>query len=128
MHAHENASVESNFEILQRLAKDVLVFARVDLHVVARGFDPVDFVSGEESDAACVADDDAIELGAVTTKGLEQTHDLLAEVPVGAAEHVLPRPSKCLLKPGSIEGLEQVIERVHLKGLERVFVVGSDKD
>ena len=112
--------------IVSRKRCDLL--AEVQPHVVAGRLDPVDLVGAQEEDAAAGLHDQAIELRRLGLDVVDEREQAAAEIAGAAALERLARVLQRLAEALLAERLQQVVERVHLEGAQRVLVVGGDED
>ena len=102
--------------------------ADVKADVVPRGLDPVDLFGAQEEQPPGRLDDEPLEVALGCLQVLEQGEQPLARRRRASGLHGLARPVQGLLEALLVEGLEQVVHRVDLEGLEGVLVVGRDED
>ena len=125
--AEEPCGIELLFEALESLADFEGALACVEASVVAEGFDALDLGDGEEADAAVLRDGEArdegwlggtAELGEKELKGVgvDTAVDAFADAIEGFAEAV------------GGERLEEIVDGVDFKGLQRVLIVGRDEE
>src|ERR1044071_7186178 len=136
--APEGLRVEALLKLLHAQAEQVRLAADVELDVVVVGLDPVHVRRVDEDDAAARLDHEARQVAALLSRrgdrGLfvraapEEGAQALGQTLRLAQLDVRLRARERLAEPLVGEGLEQVVERVHLERLERVGVVGGDED
>src|SRR5688572_5266528 len=117
VHPNKLVGIESAFEVFQGFPQDVMFLAGVNLYVIPRGLDPVDFGDRQKHDSAGVANDQPVEWFARAAHGFEEVDQPAADVALCAAEHLFARTAQRLLKASTVERLEQVVERVYFEGL-----------
>ena len=117
------------------LAQQVRFLARVQPHVVPSRIDPVDFRGPEKHDAARILDHEALGRfcasgvgGRRATPAAEAAHRRGPAAHPSCASAALSWHDRVPPETFAIERLEQVVERVHLEGAQRVLVVGGDED
>ena len=101
---------------------------RLQHGVIARRFDVIHILDADEERLSAGFDRDAAQVGRLGFGGLEPFGQLLIDGCQVPRLEVLARPLDCGQQPGLGEGLEQVIQGVDLEGLDRMLVVGGDKD
>src|SRR4029078_7530657 len=112
MNAPERLGIEALFHVLHAFAQQVGVVLRVNLHVVARRFDPVDLLGAHEENAPARFHDQPLGVFPLFVKLLEQRDEARIES-AGAITVELPaRAIERLLEAGLIEWLEQEVQRV----------------
>src|SRR5688500_5739774 len=126
MNAYELIGIETLLERRQRVANEVLVAADVQRDVVVGGADPIDVTKIDHLDATLAADRDAGEMSAVTGQLADQIRQPCADRL--ALENSLPCMRERPVEPVGFNGLEHVVERMHLEGAERILVEGGDKN
>ena len=129
MHSQEVRRVEAGLQFAHGLAQDVGFAAAVQADVVIGGLDPVDLFKLDEDDAAVVAHGDAVGGALVLREALHQFEEsrigaprpLLAQAHFGALQRVE--------EAAPVERFQQIIERVHFEGADRVvFISGGEDD
>src|SRR6266487_2743725 len=124
MHAHEAVRGEAWLEALELLPYDVRLAARMQLHVLAVGFDPVDLARLQERHLAAGADHQPIEREVARGEGVEQRF----ESPVALVAQRVAHPRERFGEALGLDRFEQVIDGVEVEGAQRVLVVGGDED
>src|SRR4051812_37675086 len=128
MDADEHLWGELRFHRVHRLADQVRVVADVELDVVAGSLDPVDFAGADEEDPAARLDDEAIGLGLGRPQVADNGGEAPLDLAVAVAIDLLAGARQRLAEALAVERLQQVVERVHVEGAQRVAVVGGDED
>jgi hypothetical protein len=123
--AHEAAAGQALREALERPADAVLRRARMQPHVVAVPFDPVDRVDREEADALSAPHGDPLE---PVRARAEQAVQAGRQVRRGRARRPGAHPAERLAEALPGERLEEVVDRPGLEGGERVLVIRGHED
>src|SRR5260370_6523568 len=120
--------VQALLEIFESVAQRMLLRARVELEVVARGLYPVDLRNADEIDSLFGPNGDAILSLAVSSDGFQQRHQLRRE----RAVILLAKPLQNVLhrapKSGASERFEQVVNGVNFECAQSESVVGSHEN
>ena len=100
----------------------------VEPDVVAGRFNPVDLVHPQEEQPAAGLDDEAVGARLIPPEVLDERQQPPSEVAGFLAFDLPPRALQGVGEALAIERLEDVVERAHLEGLERVLIVGGHED
>jgi hypothetical protein len=126
--AGELPRVQPRLQVGQALAHQMDLIAGVQLHVVVGRLDPVDRVGRHEHRAVSLAHHEAAhERPDGLLALLEQVEQALLDRSRAVRAKVLLGPPQRRAEAVVVERLEQVVERVHLEGAQRVLVVGGDE-
>src|SRR5579885_1204652 len=128
LNTQEPGRVESRLQPAHRPADEVRRPPGVYANINVLGLYPVYLVNAEKEDAPRRFNDDALQIPSARLEVLQQGRQASVEVVTARLGDLGLGALKRLLKPLLTERLQQVIQRVHLEGFERIFVVGGDED
>ena len=100
----------------------------VQPHVVPGSLDPIDLVGAQEEQAPTRLDDQAIRPRLIAPQILDERQQPPAEIAALVPLDLMPRALERLGEALTIERLQQIIERAHLEGSQRMLVVGGHED
>src|SRR5215510_14235171 len=120
--------VELQFQTGQRSAEKMLVPCCVQRYIVPLRFDPVDLIRLEKEDAASGFYDHPVEIFATRPSICYQRQQALTEITISFAANLPAGPLERGRKSLFVERLEQVIDCMHVKSLQRVAIIRCDED
>src|SRR5438105_2456461 len=128
VHAQEAIRIEPLLEALEAVAQEVLPAAGVDLHVVARGLEPLDVGDADEVHRLAGADGDALLRAPLGADRLKEREDFRFDAAARGLRQLLEDVAHRPAEARARERLEQVVDGVYLECAERERVVGGDED
>ena len=102
--------------------------ADMELDVVARRLDPVDFVGADEEHAAAGLDDEALQPVGGRLEILDELQKPALQIAARSAVHLLTGARDRLPETFAVEGLQQIVQRMDIERAQRVLVVGRHED
>src|SRR5262245_35251658 len=94
----------------------------MELHVVACRFDPLDVARPQKKHAAARLDDETFERLWSGFEVVEEGEQLAFKIGVGTMLDTLAGARERVAEAVAVEGLEQVIEGVHVEGAKRIAI------
>src|SRR5262249_44024290 len=134
VNAAEPIRVEFGFHLRHGFAEHMRLAADVQTNVIVGGFNPVYFLRLHEKYSAGGFDQKLLFIFGLRPAlarfcfPLQQREQSLFQPGGFALFNLNPGPVDRQRETLVIEGLEQVIERLHLEGLERILIVSRDED
>ncbi len=123
MHAHEARRIELRLERAQPLALQVRVLAEMQPHVIPVRLRPIQLRGLAEDDlAGRGADGKALEMLRAFAQRADQLRDARITPAGRPARQLRPRAIDGPGKAIGVKRLEQIIQRVHLEGAQRVLI------
>src|SRR5262245_13467852 len=100
----------------------------MQVDIVISRLDPIDLAPRQKENSAFGLDDQSLEITMLRPHAFKQRHELLVNRLCGLSLYLEARALKRLLKTFAVERLQQVIDRIYLKCLQRVLVVSGHED
>src|SRR5271157_1853522 len=128
MDADKLFRIELLFHGAHRPAQEVALLAHVQLHIIGAGFEPIHVIDMQELNSPGGPNHDPPQVFVRGSDLLDEGSKPFVNFIPMLARNLDSSPLHDLLEAGTIERLEEIVERLSLKGAQRILIVGSYKN